>query len=169
MNMISDKTVFSDYLKAKRLAAKLSQQKLADKISALGYTVSNGKISYYETNAAEKKGWTGRPPEDFLPYLSQALNLDLNEVRREAGYSSTEESTPSIPLFLYQVKWKLFDLEDIKDLQEFIDFKVFQKLHATPFSDKERVKFGIPAEQEVFEEFSETELLDLIDSNKRRK
>lgn len=112
--------MFSEYLRSKRKAAGMSQQQLADKLSALGYKVSNGKISYYETDYGQKKGWTNRPPEVFIDYLADALRLNRDEARLAAGYKA--QSSP-VPPEILSISFDGLTADDIKEITEFIEFK----------------------------------------------
>ena len=80
---MSYKARFGDALRTARINAGLSQTELAEKISALGYPVSNGTISNYET------GYTKRVSDSFREAASDALNLphsffpESNEIRSD--------------------------------------------------------------------------------------
>ena len=164
MNLFCTNTMFKDYLKAKRIAAGLSQQELADKISAAGYKVSNGKISYYERDyGKEKKGWTNRPPEEFVEYLAEVLNLNLSEVRQEAGYAPRKSSLPD---FIFEIDFNSFTEQQLETIKKFIEFIKGQPSALPEPKAMPREHQNI-VEQDAFEEipyaeFSEAEVIGLL-------
>lgn len=81
---------FGEWLKLKRKAAKLSQDKLAA-LAVLnnGYKYTAQYISNIERGYDKnKKGDPTRPDRDLVIALAKALNQDINEALTEADYSA---------------------------------------------------------------------------------
>ncbi len=79
---------FSTYLKQKRKLAGLSQEKLAERISARGYTVTAGAISNIERAYYRKAdGSESQPTKQFVILAAEVLGADINEALTQADYA----------------------------------------------------------------------------------
>lgn len=79
---------FSVYLRSKREAAGMSQQRLADLITARGHNVTAGSISNIERAYYKKQdGSESQPDKSFVINAAEVLNLDVDEALVEADYA----------------------------------------------------------------------------------
>lgn len=112
---------FSEYLKRARLAAKLTQQEAAARISQLGRHASQGLIAQYES------GRITDPDPVMLQLMSTLYNLDYMTVVlhlvREKYIPEEEASKPGLmteQLKLWEAGLKRFPTVcDVEDLEEY--------------------------------------------------
>jgi len=88
---------FSEWLKTNRKAAKLSQDKLAERINELGksfgFSITSAQISNYEREYdKDQDGNPTRPKEKFVELAAQVLSRPIDEAKIAANYAPGSDS-----------------------------------------------------------------------------
>ena len=144
---------FGELLKQKRRAVKMSQETLAEMISARGHSISNGSISNIERNYyLRKDGSPARLERDFVVYAAEVLGSDVNEFLTAANLSLENGEQVSLPgvgvvIFLKDLaadeieRWKLVLLTAIRTAKAMMDEQetraIFHNAEISEFSQKE--------------------------------
>lgn len=147
---------FAEWLKTNRKREKISLRRLADKI---GNLCSDAYLSQLEKRKYPgKKGKPMRPNREIVIALAEALNADVNEALVLADYAP-EEKQKSLPSFLYTINFSIFSDADLKEIENFIRFKLERR---QPAEEVEIIGFT-PEEVEAlggkrtYEEWRESE------------
>lgn len=82
---------YGPWLKEVRTAKNVSQLRLAELMTAHGYTVSNGAISNIEREYYKKDEDTGKPKRKFVIAAAEVLGEDVNKALKIAGYDAEDD------------------------------------------------------------------------------
>lgn len=90
---------YSNYLRRIRKSAGLTQQGLADQITARGHKVTSGSVSNIERGYYKKRdGSESQPAKQFVVLAAEVCGADVNEALGEADYHAPSDTDI----------WKLF-------------------------------------------------------------
>lgn len=133
---------FGEWLRSARKAANLTQDRLAELVTARGAKISAGYISNleraYDTN---QDGSPSRPSESIVNAIAVVLGQPLNTARLAAGYAPIDDNSVQI------------------ELEDGVRVSMF---HADKYTDEDRRRFQI-----AFQSAYET-ALRMIEEDKKQ-
>ena len=152
---------FSKWLKENRRKSELTLIQLRDKISGL---CTDAYLSRLENDKFKsKKGNPAQPDIEIVESLAIALNRPIDEARWAAGYKLLKDS--NLPYELASIDYSVFTSEEIKEIADFINFKLMQKLATKAvITDKHEKAAGVT----VFPNRSSQEGQNITPTDKKR-